>query len=801
MPVCDRSRSLSSLAAHAPGQPLTRFPRPWLSGAVALALGLMAAAAAQAQQAGGGGGGQGQGQGPGPVAPVTPVRPGPPADAPQGDGGPTDTGVQHVEVVAAPVSEVSERRQSTAAKIIIGREDIERYGDTTVGEIMKRLPGISVQGAPGRGGNVRMRGLGNGYTQILIDGERVPPGFSLDSLAPEQIERIEILKAPTAETGGRAIGGTINVITRDGYRKRLNDLRLGLGIESGRLQPNASWTRNDSSGDLVWTASASLFASDRESDSTVLTTDTPDAGGPLTLEQTEVFHGTDTRRGLHTTGRLQWKFGGGDSLVVSPMLVMSNGHSDRQSVLDQSVGDTPPAYTASDSRGASRFAMGRASLQGNHAAGNGARVELKASANLSQSSSHTLRTETGTADGVPDLWDDRARARDSGNSLGLKYSLLVADEHGLVLGVETENNRHIESHHSLENGVAQLTDFGDNLTAGVARWAAYGQDEWNPSPKLALSAGLRLESIATDSRDDNGHDLSNHSSVWTPMLHGVWKPEPKSNDQVRLSLTRSYRSPTLQNLVARPSLSRGDNTATQPDRAGNPALQPELASGVDLAFEHYLANTGGMFSAGVFVRQIHQLIRSLTTLETVSWDSVQRWVSRPQNVGDATTHGLELEARFRLSDLVPDAPKIDWRANASIYRSQVEGVAGPDNRLDQQPGYTLNLGADYKIPATPLTVGGNINYTPGYLTQVSTEAELAQPGQLSQVAVQGSKRVLDAYVAWAVQPGTNLRLSASNLGPRDYVTGSLVDANGSTENATTLARTTVNWQVRLEMKL
>ena len=98
---------------------------------------------------------------------------------------------------------------------------------------------------PGRGGAIRLRGLGSGYTQILLDGERVPAAFSLDSLAPEQIERIEILRAPTAETGARAIAGTINIVTRGGYTKRINDVRIGTGIENDRLQPSVSWTRND----------------------------------------------------------------------------------------------------------------------------------------------------------------------------------------------------------------------------------------------------------------------------------------------------------------------------------------------------------------------------------------------------------------------------------------------------------------------------------------------------------------------------------------------------------------------------
>ena len=52
----------------------------------------------------------------------------------------------------------------------------------TLGEILKRLPGVTLGGPPGRGGRSALRGLGGGYTQILLDGDRVPPGFSLDSI-------------------------------------------------------------------------------------------------------------------------------------------------------------------------------------------------------------------------------------------------------------------------------------------------------------------------------------------------------------------------------------------------------------------------------------------------------------------------------------------------------------------------------------------------------------------------------------------------------------------------------------------
>src|SRR6185436_19643382 len=85
--------------------------------------------------------------------------------------------------------------------------------------------------------------------QILVNGERMPPGFSLDQLPPEQVERIEVLRAPTAEYGTRAVAGTINVVLREALKKRLNEFRAGFATERGKISPGISWTRNDNFGE------------------------------------------------------------------------------------------------------------------------------------------------------------------------------------------------------------------------------------------------------------------------------------------------------------------------------------------------------------------------------------------------------------------------------------------------------------------------------------------------------------------------------------------------------------------------
>ena len=153
-----------------------------------------------------------------------------PADVPNAAGAKTP---QRVEIIGSSDPN-AERRRSTASKIIIGRDEIERMGDSTLGEVLKRLPGVTSGGPPGRGGPPRMRGMGGGYTAILIDGQRMPPGFSLDSIAPEQIERIEILRTPTAEMTARGVAGIINVVMREDFRRKANEFRFGGGLEDGR---------------------------------------------------------------------------------------------------------------------------------------------------------------------------------------------------------------------------------------------------------------------------------------------------------------------------------------------------------------------------------------------------------------------------------------------------------------------------------------------------------------------------------------------------------------------------------------
>jgi outer membrane receptor protein involved in Fe transport len=113
----------------------------------------------------------------------------------------------------------------------------------------------------------------------------------------------------------------------------------------------------------------------------------------------------------------------------------------------------------------------------------------------------------------------------------------------------------------------------------------------------SVYAGLRWEGLETKSSGNTYADVKNRSSVFSPILQTLYKLPDSKNDQLRFGLTRTYKAPDTNSLIPRRFLST-DNKQTNPDSTGNPNLKPELAWGLDLAYEHYMPQ-GGVLSASV----------------------------------------------------------------------------------------------------------------------------------------------------------------------------------------------------------
>ena len=704
---------------------------------------------------------------------------------------PAPQSLEQVVITGTRDNDSNARRYATAAKMVFGRDELSRYGDSTVADVLKRLPGVTVAGTPGRGGDIRMRGLGNGYTLILLNGEPAPRGFSLDSLTPDQIERIEVMRAPVAEFSTRAVAGTINIVLREKFVKKDNEARISLGSENGKLQPSAHLGKSDGDKNFDYNFHLSPARRDQKSESVTDTRAVDPTTGATTLAQHQSDESRSICDNVHLSGRLNWKFGGGDSLGLNPFLMQARTDTTSRSHIDASVGTAP--YADAESHSHANSAQGRIMGNWRLALAEGSKLDLRFNAGLADSDSTTSRWQYDSTGTLTHTASSDASVRDATLSLGGKYSRPLGQGHNLAYGLELERGSRRETGNTIQDGIAQLAAFGSTVDATSRRLATYAQDEWDISPLWSIYGGLRWESIRTDSRWASG-SAANDSSVLSPLFHSVWRFTEESRDQIRLGLTRSYKAPTLPQLLPKPTLAAaypttGPNIATSPDSTGNPSLKPELAWGLDLAYEHYLS-AGGILSVSVFERSIDDLVRNVTSLQSVSWSPVQRWVTTPQNVGRATTAGIELEAKFRLAELVDNAPPLDLRANFSRFVSRVSDIPGPDNRLDQQPRMTANLGADYRLRSLPLTVGGNFNWTPDFSIRQSD----------AQYYSQGSKRIVDVYGLWKFDANTQLRVTAANVLHADYVTATRYADTTTDQSAQTTARTYRVLTARLEVK-
>lgn len=698
----------------------------------------------------------------------------------------TDMG--QVEITDKRDDEIKDRRESTVSKIVITHEEIERMGDNNIGDVLQRQPGISLGGPPGRGSGIRMRGLSAGYTQILMDGQRMPHGFSIESLTPEMVERIEIYRSPTAETGAQAVAGTINIITRQGKRGEPMDLKSSLASQGGQLTEMVSLSTHQDqalfSANYTLSANHSTTPTHAETD---LSREVLEPF-PSSLSRTTFNDSVSKRDSINATARLQFKDAPGETLTLMPFLMFARSSAHGTEHLSQSSsGSGLSGFDDANTRSLRESTVLRLNGQWKKVLSPESNFELKFNGGGWNSQNNQVQTAGSEGSrGILPTTNMTSTISDRSFTSSLKFKQLLTGGHEWVSGVEIEQVIRAEEAFATP---ALMGNAGD-LGARQLRSAFYTQDEWQINPQWGTYAGLRYEHL--DTHGNNGLMQSvNQSTVISPMLHAMWRPEPDSKDQVRMSLTRSYKATPISSLMA-PYLrtsqdsTNGSNGPSDPDTVGNPYLKPELATGLDFALEHYLTD-GGILSASVFYRRVDNYVRTLVAQNLSSG----RWVSSPQNVGTANTEGLELEAKFRLNQLISEAPAVNLRANVSFFNSQVAGLPGPHNQMDQQPHTTGNFGGDYRVKGFPLTVGGNFNLTPAYETQTSA----AQRLNISR------KREFDVYGLWKVDNTSSWRLSLFNLGPQLFSTGSVYQSPATLEKSQTHNQTYLNVQLRWEKRL
>ncbi|MEW6602623.1 MAG: TonB-dependent receptor plug domain-containing protein, partial [Nitrospirota bacterium] len=115
-----------------------------------------------------------------------------------------------------PISKVAENIS------VVTAEDIEAMNAHTVIEVLGRVPGVFIDLHTydfGSDGDIYIQGSEGRHVLVLVDG--LPWNFTGGGAAVTQtipvriIKRIEIIRGPASSSWGSALGGVINIITKD----------------------------------------------------------------------------------------------------------------------------------------------------------------------------------------------------------------------------------------------------------------------------------------------------------------------------------------------------------------------------------------------------------------------------------------------------------------------------------------------------------------------------------------------------------------------------------------------------------
>jgi outer membrane receptor for ferrienterochelin and colicin len=668
--------------------------------------------------------------------------------------------VEEVEVKAS--SAVDERREDTATKIVVTSEEINKFGDTQVLDVMKRLPGVTVTN-----NQIRMRGLGAGYTQILIDGERPPPGFTLEQLSPTLIERIEIIRAATAEFSTQSIAGTVNIVLKKKISFSQKEVRVNYASGSFYKWAGGNFVLADKVGDLGYTLNG--WGGRNTNTYPFMTTEQGfnAAGTQILNRATESFSdGKGTHSGL--SPRLTWNLKGGDSLNWNAVWNTWRGDGVNRFKYVLAEGIPVPTFSS----------VGRYRYEGNYGRteanwikkiGDGGKLDTKFSYQTNHNENENFNDGFNSQAQQNVARYNLTDGTEKGWGFTGKLSLPLGDGHSFVtgwdIGHSVRDEKNIQRDTSFPNVLPLIPAFNSaaDYEATLEKSAVFVQDEWNVTKNWSLYLGLRWEGLTTKSSGSNFSAVKSRYDVASPIMQTLYRLPDRKGEQLRLALTRTYKAPGTQQLIPR-RFTVIDNTPTTPDFSGNPELQPELATGIDAAYEKFW-DKGASMSLALSARRINDYMRQ--GLRFING----RWVQLPVNDGHADTRSIEFDTKFPLQLFIPSAPPVDARFNMSRNWSSVDSIPGPNNRLDSQTPFSATMGLDYRMVGGLITAGGSLTYKQGGEVRTS-------PNQTRFIT---AKKDMDVYVLWKAMSKLQVRLTLSNvLTPSEINRSTYFDANGRT---------------------
>ncbi|WP_292077114.1 MULTISPECIES: TonB-dependent receptor plug domain-containing protein [Brevundimonas] len=583
----------------------------------------------------------------------------------------------------------------------------QRFEPLTAGDALKRVPSVTFLSDVLESDGVRMRGLDSAYTQILINGERVPGAnldrsFFVDRIPAELIERVEVVRSSSANRSGDAVAGAINIVLRDALSLDAGYVRLGAlhweDSEYGQWGGTygAVWGGQVGPGRLLIGGNIQ----DRRNPKQKFSERYSEPNGELTNTEAQ----TDTRDGTDYSANLSYEMPvAGGNLELSGVFVRTDRVQDESSIEydEGDVNDVAKVNAnpldiltdnwAVNSRYEREMLGGETTFKLGYASIDDEQFEQEEELDVGDEVIEGERTRTNVKDEeIQAAIEHKIKlGGDMELEFGVQYSKKNRDSTVFSADAEVEDEPVFRALLDSEYGDFEAVDGGINSI-----------EETRIDPYIMLSgengaakweAGLRYETTDFSITDEtvDAADRTNDKDYGILLPSASVRFKLSDSDRITASVARTVRRPNFDFLS--PALLEGEYGDN--DFIGNPDLEPETAWGADLGFERRLGRRG-VIGVNAFYRDITDLIEITNTGEEAQ-DEPDAFRLTAENVGDGQVWGVEFDLSTPLDFIGMEHTGVF--VNYSWLDSSVDDFLG-ERRFNSQSDYVFNVGFTQDIP-------------------------------------------------------------------------------------------------------
>ena len=705
------------------------------------------------------------------------------AAAPRGPA----TALEEVIVTGEPA--MRNRTDDVAPTLSYDLEYFQRFEPLTAGDALKRVPSVTFLSDVLESDGVRIRGLDSAYTQILINGERVPGAnldrsFFVDRIPAELIERVEVVRSSSARRSGDAVAGAINIVLRDAMALDGGYIRAGAlhwkdseyGAWGGTF--GAVWGGQVGPGRLL--VGGNIQDRRNPKAKTSWRYDEPGAD----LNDIEVQ--SDVRDGVDYSANASYALDvAGGNLELSGVFVRTDRLQDENSI-EYDEGD--PADVSTINRNPLDILTDNWSVNARYEREQfGGETTFRLGYAAIHDSQFELEEELDVGDEVIEGEKTDADIQDGDLMAAIEHKIALTGDAALEFGLQYARKNRDTRVLSAEGEIDNQTDFRsltddeydpfEEVVGGVSTIEETRLDPYvmasGETGALKWEAGLRYETtdiaITDETVDPADRAHSRDYGLLLPSASLRWKLS--DSDRITASVARTVRRPNFDFIS--PALLEGEYGDN--DFLGNPDLSPETAWGADLGFERRLGRRG-VFGVNVFYRDITDLIELVNTGDysdealgdyddayedaiddgatpaeaaALAEQELTSFVLTADNIGDGQVWGVEFDLSTPLDFVGMEHTGVFL--NYSWLDSSVDDAFG-SRRFNSQSDYVFNAGFTQDLPAWGAAFGAT------YRKQGDAEGRLIGEEVTTRYGAD-----LEVFIEKQIASNVIVRLTGSNL--------------------------------------